>query len=69
MGIFSGYGMHGRAILHDGLTFYIYHAPSSRFALAATALLEYVFALALFAGWAIVIFLLFVIPYQLVRGE
>ena len=69
MGIFSGYGMHGRAILHDGLTFYIYYAPSSRIALAATALLEYVLALALFAGWVIVFLLFLVIPYQLYRGE
>jgi hypothetical protein len=69
MGVFSGYGMHGQGVLNDGLTFYIYYAPSSRLALAATAFLEYGFALALFAGWANVIFLLFVIPYQLFRGE
>jgi len=69
MGVFSGYRMHGQGLLNDGLTFYIYYAPSSRFALAATAFLEYVFALAMFAGWPIAIFSLFVIPYQLFRGE
>jgi hypothetical protein len=69
MGVLSGYRMHGKGLLDDGLTFYIYYAPSSRLALAATAFLEYGFALALFAGWANVIFLLFVIPYQLFRGE
>jgi len=69
MGVFSGCGMHGKGLLNDGLTFYIYYAPSSRLALAATAFLEYVFALAMFAGWPIAIFSLFVIPYQLFRGE
>jgi hypothetical protein len=69
MGVLSGYRMHGKGLLDDGLTFYIYYAPSSRLALAATAFLEYVFALAMFAGWPIAIFSLFVIPYQLFRGE
>jgi len=69
MGVFSGYRMHGQGLLNDGLTIFIYHAPSSRLALAETALLEYVYAIAMFAGWPIAIFSLFVIPYQLFRGE